>query len=149
MINSFQGEHEFLSNFAASEIEFEGIVFPTVEHAFQAAKTLNMTKRKEIAALPSPGHAKRAGRSVELRPDWEEIKTDVMMTGLRHKFAIPELRAKLLATGDEELMEGNTWHDNTWGNCVCQKCQNTPGRNMLGMLLMELRNEIRYEIANQ
>jgi predicted NAD-dependent protein-ADP-ribosyltransferase YbiA (DUF1768 family) len=71
-----------------------------------------------------------------------------MREGLRKKFAIPEFRVKLLATGDEELMEGNTWHDNTWGNCVCAKCQNTPGRNMLGMLLMELRQEIMYEIAN-
>jgi predicted NAD-dependent protein-ADP-ribosyltransferase YbiA (DUF1768 family) len=55
----------------------------------------------------------------------------------------------LLATGDEELIEGNTWHDNTWGNCVCQKCQDIPGRNMLGMLLMELRTEIRYKEAQK
>ena len=87
------------------------------------------------------------GRHVTLRPDWEEVKVDVMREGLRHKFKNPSLRAKLLATGNEELMEGNTWHDNTWGNCVCQKCQNIPGRNMLGMLLMELRQEILYEVV--
>ena len=128
MIDSFQGEHAFLSNFAASEIEFEGIVFPTVEHAFQAAKTLNMTKRKEIAALPSPGHAKRAGRSVELRPDWEEIKIDVMLECVRKKFQIPEL-----------LVEGNWWKDTFWGMCEGR------GQNNLGKILMKVREENRSE----
>ena len=149
MIAMFEGKYAFLSNFDHSPFTVDGVTFPTVEHWFQAFKTLDPEDFRDIAAADTPGRAKRMGRHVELRPDWEEIKTDVMMEGLRHKFAIPELRAKLLATGDEELMEGNTWHDNAWGNCVCQKCQNTPGRNMLGMLLMELRNEIRYEIANQ
>ena len=149
MIAMFEGKYAFLSNFDHSPFTVDGVTFPTVEHWFQAFKTLDPIEFREVAAADTPGRAKRMGRHVELRPDWEEIKTDVMMTGLRHKFAIPELRAKLLATGDEELMEGNTWHDNTWGHCVCQKCQNTPGRNMLGMLLMELRNEIKYEIANQ
>lgn len=149
MIVEFDGDYVFLSNFYPSTIYHDGITYPTNEHFFQAMKTLDIGERKAIAAAATPGQAKRMGRSIKLRPDWEKVKTDVMMEGLRHKFAIPEFRTKLLATGDEELMEGNTWHDNTWGNCVCQKCQSTPGRNMLGMLLMELRNEIRYEIANQ
>lgn len=139
MIDSFQGEHAFLSNFAASEIEFEGIVFPTVEHAFQAAKTLNMTKRKEIAALPSPGHAKRAGRSVELRPDWEEIKIDVMLECVRKKFQIPELREALDNTGSELLVEGNWWKDTFWGICEGR------GQNNLGKILMKVREENRSE----
>ena len=149
MIAMFDGEYAFLSNFESSPFTADGATFPTVEHWFQAFKTLDPVEFREIAAADTPGRAKRMGRHVTLRPDWEEVKVDVMREGLRKKFAIPRFRAMLLATGDEELMEGNTWHDNTWGNCVCQKCQNTPGRNMLGMLLMEIRNEIRYEIAGQ
>ena len=88
------------------------------------------------------------GRHATLRPDWEEVKVDVMREGLRKKFAIPELRAMLLATGDEELIAGNTWHDRTWGRCVCDKCGGQ-GQNLLGQLLMELRTEIRYEEAQK
>ena len=73
VIDSFEGEFEFLSNFFPSPIRFEGMVYPTVEHAFQAAKTMDMAKRKMIAGLPSPGQAKREGRKVTLRPDWEEV----------------------------------------------------------------------------
>lgn len=149
MIAMFDGKYAFLSNFEQSPFTVDGVTFPTVEHWFQAFKTLNPQEFRNIIAAETPGKAKRMGRHVILRPDWEEVKVDVMREGLRKKFTIPEFRVKLLATDDEELMEGNTWHDNTWGNCVCQKCQNIPGRNMLGMLLMELRNEIRYEIANQ
>lgn len=149
MIAMFDGKYAFLSNFETSPFTVDGVTFPTVEHWFQAFKTLDPIEFREIAEAETPGKAKRMGRHVTLRPDWEEVKVDVMREGLRKKFAIPEFRVKLLSTGDEELMEGNTWHDNTWGNCVCQKCQNTPGRNMLGMLLMELRQEIQYEIAKE
>lgn len=148
MIAMFDGKYAFLSNFFPSPFEVDGITFPSVEHWFQAYKTTDPTEFKAIATAQTPGKSKRMGRGCQLRPDWEEVKTDVMLSGLRHKFKNPELRAKLLATGNEELMEGNTWHDNTWGNCVCQKCQNIPGRNMLGMLLMQLRQEIQYEEAS-
>lgn len=148
MIAMFDGKYAFLSNFYPSPITFNGITFPTVENWFQAWKTENPTEFQAIATADTPGKSKRLGRHCTLRKDWEEIKTDVMMRGLRLKFQDPKLRAMLLATGNEELIEGNTWHDNTWGNCVCQKCQNTPGRNMLGMLLMELRTEIRYEVTS-
>ena len=148
MIAMFDGKYAFLSNFYSSPFEFDGITFPTVEHWFQAWKTEDPKEFRAIATAETPGKAKRMGRNCTLRADWEEIKTDVMMDGLRHKVKDPELRVKLLATGNEELMEGNTWHDNAWGNCVCQKCQDIPGRNMLGMLLMQLRQEIQYEIAN-
>ena len=148
-ITVFDGEFAFLSNFYSSPITISGETYPTVEHAFQAFKTYDIEERKKIAAAPTPGKAKRMGRNVVLRPDWEEIKEDIMAICLKAKFNIPELRDKLLATGDEELIEGNTWHDNTWGNCVCQKCQDIPGRNMLGMLLMKLRTEIHYEETNK
>lgn len=144
MIVEFDGEYAFLSNFYDSPIFYEGITYPTNEHFFQAMKTLDIETRKAIAAAPTPGAAKRMGRHVSLRPDWERVKVDVMRTGLMLKFTDAELAEKLLATEDEELVEGNWWHDNTWGNCHCTECSRKGGRNLLGMLLMELRKELQY-----
>ena len=143
MINCFDGKYAFLSNFYISPCDLEGILYPTVEHAFQAAKTLDRNERLKIAAAETPGKAKRMGRSVTLRPDWEEIKIDVMRQCLHSKFKDPDLVFALLDTGDEELIEGNTWHDNCWGNCTCEQCVNKPGENRLGKLLMEIRKEFR------
>ena len=137
VIDIFDGEFAFLSNFSPDICVFEGIVFPTVEHAFQAAKTLDKNQRLMIAAAPTPGKAKRMGRNVSLRADWEQIKTDVMYKCLRSKFSTPELREQLLDTGDAELIEGNWWNDTTWGVC------NGVGENRLGKLLMQIRAEIK------
>jgi ribA/ribD-fused uncharacterized protein len=95
-----------------------------------------------IAAAPTPGKAKRLGRAITLRTDWETVKYDIMLMGLRLKFCDKELREKLRKTGDEMLVEGNYWHDNIWGDCSCDACKNRPGRNELGKLLMQVRNEI-------
>lgn len=145
MIFEFEGKYAFLSNFAPSPIFHKGITYPTNEHFFQAMKTLDIETRKAIAAAESPGKAKRMGRSVALRPDWEQVKVDVMRTGLMLKFSDAKLAEKLLATGDEELIEGNWWCDQTWGSCNCPKHIRTPGRNLLGMLLMEVRKELQYQ----
>jgi ribA/ribD-fused uncharacterized protein len=145
MIVEFDGENEFLSNFFPSPILYEGIVYPTNEHFFQAMKTLDLAERQKIANAETPGMAKRMGRNVFLRPDWEQVKVDVMRTGLMLKFTDAVLAEKLLATGDEELVEGNWWHDQTWGSCFCPDHCRTPGRNLLGMLLMELRKELQYK----
>lgn len=144
MIAEFEGKYAFLSNFYPSSILYDGIVYPTNEHFFQAMKTLDQEERKKIAAADTPGKAKRLGRHVQLRADWEQIKVDVMRTGLMLKFTDAELAQKLINTGDEELIEGNWWHDNTWGSCFCNDCIHKPGRNFLGMLLMELRKELIY-----
>ena len=146
MIDCFDGEFAFLSNFHPSMITVDGIEFPTVEHLFQAAKTVSLVEREKIAAAATPGQAKRLGRNVILCDNWEEIKDDVMLNALRLKFAILSFREKLLATGDEELVEGNTWHDNTWGNCSCDRCKNIEGQNRLGKMLMQVREEIRSSI---
>lgn len=145
MIDFFDGEYAFLSNFYNASCIFEEKLYPTVEHAFQAAKSLDHAERDWIAAAGSPGLAKRLGRRINLRPDWEKIKFDVMEECLRSKFADPVLKQKLLATGDEELVEGNYWHDNTYGNCSCEKCKDIVGRNMLGNILMKLRTEFMEE----
>jgi ribA/ribD-fused uncharacterized protein len=99
-----------------------------------------------IAAAPTPGKAKRLGRQATLRDDWEQDKMNVMEAALRKKFAIPELREKLLATGDAWLEEGNYWHDNFWGVCHCLKCQDEMGWNHLGKILMKIRDEIRESL---
>lgn len=134
-ILAFDGPHAFLCNFHPSPIEWEGVAYPTVEHAFQAAKTLDDDTRRWIAALPLPLDAKAAGQRVALRPNWEAVKTAVMAELLRLKFADPALRALLRATGDAELIEGNHWFDRVWGQCPIGV-----GENRLGILLMAERD---------
>lgn len=145
MIAQFDGKNSFLSNFFPSPITVGGITFPTVENWFQAWKTEDPVQFKAIALADTPGKSKRLGRRCTLRKNWEEIKVDVMRDGLCLKFQDPKLRSKLLATGNKRLIEGNTWHDNFWGDCSCDRCKNIPGTNMLGTLLMELREEIRHK----
>lgn len=138
MIGTFDGKYAFLSNFYPSSITDEDyITYPTVEHYFQAMKTLDTGVRFYIAIQTTPGKAKRLGRRLDLRPDWEFIKDSVIEKALRIKFSNPELRKALLDTGDEYLEEGNTWGDQYWGVC------NGVGKNTLGKLLMKIRQEIK------
>jgi ribA/ribD-fused uncharacterized protein len=143
MIDCFDGEFAFLSNFYPSPITDGNLIFPTVEHMFQAAKTINIEEYEKIAAADTPGQAKRLGKTITLREDWEEVKDDIMYQALWLKFSIPEFREKLLATNDKELIEGNTWHDNIWGDCSCERCKDIKGQNKLGKLLMQVREEIK------
>jgi len=133
MISSFSGKYRFLSNFHPSPIQVGTIMYPTVEHAYQAHKSRSHAERKRIAALPTPGAAKRAGRLLELRPDWEDVKVGIMAMLLEMKFKDPDLRQMLLDTGSELLIEGNNWGDYFWGRCHGR------GENMLGILLMQRR----------
>src|SRR5574337_1059347 len=137
MIDSFKDKYRFLSNFYPALVELDGSVYPTVEHAFQAAKTLDWDYRERIFYASTPSIAKRIGRQAPLRENWEGIKVDIMKELLVQKFSTFELKSKLLATGDQELIEGNWWGDTFWGVC------NGIGHNMLGKLLMEIRNENR------
>lgn len=155
MISNFRGQNGFLSNFYPAEVDFEGDSYPTSEHAFQAAKTLDPEMRAYIRKLPTPAEAKRAGKRVELRPLWDDIKRDVMYILLLRKFADEKLREKLLATGDELLVEGNWWGDTYWGavhqpyaDARLWTDPHSPtfyGENHLGRLLMRVRKEIREE----
>ncbi len=149
MIDRFNNENEFLSNFYPHPVYYEGITYRTVEHAYQAAKSFSVSVRKWIASAPRPGTAKMLGKKIKvIRPDWKKVKDNIMLKLLRKKFNNPHLRDLLLATGDEKLIEGNYWHDNYWGNCTCSKCKRIIGKNMLGKLLMKIRKELRDEIAH-
>lgn len=132
-INLFRGQHRFLSNFYSCPIVFEGMLYPSLEHAFQAAKTLDPNERQTVRDMPTPGQAKRAGRKVKRRDDWDDIRVGVMRELLYQKFNEPELRQWLLNTGDAQLIEGNDWGDVFWGVCRGR------GENWLGRLLMEVR----------
>jgi len=167
-IFDFNGRHRFLSNFGNGSVEMYGILFPTVEHAFAAAKldpnggvftrAEVLAEMRRIAGLSSPGEAKRAGRRRAwdgsqpgekpagasrpfLRPDWEKVKLDLVTELVRRKFADPGLAEKLLATGDVPLFEGNTWGDRIWG--VVEADGVFAGRNLLGEILMLVRSELR------
>jgi ribA/ribD-fused uncharacterized protein len=138
MISEFKGEYRFLSNFWPCQIYYEGMVYQSVEHAYQAAKTTNVYVRRQIADMPKPSMAKRLGKTIPLRDDWENVKFHVMLSLVYYKFAFnKELREKLLATGTEELQEGNTWGDTFWGVC------NGVGENKLGKILMLVRGALR------
>ena len=137
-IDRFMGKYRFLSNFYSSPIRHEGINYPTVEHAYQAAKTLHNVVRKEIAEEETPGGAKRLGNQIQLRSDWEKIKVSIMRELIRQKFTKHAgLAKKLLDTGITKLIEGNTWGDTYWGVC------NGVGNNKLGKILMGLRKQLR------
>jgi len=136
VIDSFRGKFHWLSNFYSCSVHYEGLTFGNTEAAFQAAKCLDMKERERFFGL-SGGQAKRLGRRVELRSDWETVKIEIMRQVLKSKFTHnPELREKLIATGNTELIEGNNWNDRFWG--VCRGV----GKNHLGKLLMEVRAKL-------
>ena len=138
VIDSFTGPNRFLSNFWPAKVMFEGEEYSSVEHAYVAAKTTDEEARKTIRGL-TPGQAKRFGRSkIQLREDWEDIKLHVMRELVSYKFFHnPDLSQLLLDTGDQELIEGNTWGDTYWGVCF------DVGLNNLGKILMEIRSELK------
>lgn len=146
VIDSFRGEYAFLSNFYEHPVEFEGIVYSTNEHAFQAAKTPGTIPRLQVARAKTPSEAKRIGRTLPLRPHWDEyLRYEVMYQLVCKKFRL-SFADRLVDTGDAILIEGNTWGDTTWG-CTKRSTpsmagQNWQGHNLLGWMLMRVRNEL-------
>lgn len=136
VITEFQGEYRFLSNFWPAELVMDGITYPTVEHAYQAAKTLDQRERLIIMASPTPGDAKRRGRRVRVRPDWEKVKIPIMRQLVEAKFQHPELAKRLIITYPKRLEEGNKWGDRFWGVCGGE------GQNHLGRILMRVRESL-------
>jgi ribA/ribD-fused uncharacterized protein len=138
-ITRFHGKYLWLSNFYPADVWLDGVKYRTVEHAYQAAKTTDESERKIIRKLDTPGQAKRLGRRVRMRPDWDRAKTDIMLDLLRQKFKDLTLSDNLLVTGSRELIEGNHWGDEFWGVDL----RTGRGENTLGRLLMQVREEIR------
>ena len=136
IIGPFEGKYEFLSNFFMIDIEYNGIIFRSTEHAYQSLKADNFIDMMLVAYSETPGQCKRIGRKIQMRPDWEVAKFRIMKDVCRVKFSNPEMKKLLLETGDDEIIEINTWNDVTWGQV------NGVGENHLGRILMELRNEI-------
>ena len=142
-ITSFQGEHSFLSNFSPHRVYWDHF-YPTAEHAYQASKTPIREEKVMIAELPTPGKAKRAGKTVTLYPEWEEVKIQVMQGIVQSKFRRhANIMNQLVATGDSRILEQNNWHDNFWGSCICEQCKYIQWYNHLGKILMNVR--IRHE----
>ena len=130
---------DFLSNFYPSTIKFDGEFYPTVEHAYQSSKTLNLETRRLIKVAIAPGDAKKLGKSVQLRSDWNDVKLGIMKTLIRSKFENPFLRHMLLLTGDIELINENRWNDKFFG------VTNGVGENWLGKILQEVRSQAQED----
>ena len=133
-------EYGCFSNFSPHGIEIDGRYWPTVEHYFQAQKFTDTTHQERIAYARTPKEAKALGwdRQIPIRPDWDQIKDEVMLAAVRQKFATHEkIRNILLSTGDERLVE-NAPSDDYWG-CGADGA----GKNRLGQILMQVRSELR------
>ena len=150
MIESFSGRYNFLSNFYPAKIEHQGITYPTVEHYYVSMKVKNDQQidgkyitmidcRELIAKMPQASKVKQFGKIIKVRRDWDDVKLDVMLWGVREKFKHTDLKDLLLSTGDQELVEGNTWNDTYWGICRGE------GQNNLGKILMKVRMELRQQ----
>ena len=138
VIGPFDGQYNWLSNFYICHVPYNGLFYRNAEAAYQAQKTTDPEIREDFENL-DPLKAKRKGRRLELRKDWEEMKVKIMKEVVKSKFmSNPDLRNKLIATGDADLVELNHWNDRTWG--VCSKTN--IGKNLLGKILMKLRREI-------
>lgn len=139
-IDRFVNEYRFLSNFFPAKVKLDGVEYHSVEHAYQAAKTLDPNERAQFKCWDA-AVAKKRGRTVTLRPDWDQVKYNIMLNLVSQKFEDKSMWARLVATGNEELIEGNHWHDTYWGRCTCAKHQGK-GENKLGQILMAKRAEL-------
>lgn len=138
-ISSFRGKYYFLSNFCDSKVFYDGVEYTSVEHAYQAAKTLDLEYRDIIRRAATPSKAKRIGQVVPVRDNWELIKVQIMRTLVAQKFAEPTLRSYLQATAPAILEEGNWWGDTFWGVDL-----EGNGQNWLGKILMEVRERQKH-----
>jgi len=129
-----------------ADVAYEGLTYPSSEHAYVAAKTKDKELREKISKIASPYQVKKFGRTIKLRDDWEQIKVMEMRRILERKFSpfrsdVP-LYSWLQSTAPRELIEGNTWNDRFWGQCPVGT-----GKNMLGKLLMEIRDDITLKFG--
>jgi len=142
IVKQFKDQYTFLSNFYPTYLEIGGKVFPTVEHAYQAAKTTDRDWQGKIMQAQTPGQAKKIGRQAPMREDWDEIKIELMRGLVYLKFAQnAQLQQQLIKTEDAILEEGNSWGDTFWG------IYEGEGENNLGLILMEVRAMLRAQLT--
>ena len=142
LIDGFFGEYRFLSNFWPCVIQYDGRSWPSVEHAYQSAKSHDHEYKTRIMQAATPGDAKRLSRQVQLVHNWLKIRVTVMSYLVRVKFlTYKDLGDRLLETGSAELIEGNYWHDDFWG-MIKNSSGEWEGRNHLGRMLMQVRAEL-------
>ena len=140
MVESFRGEYRYLSNFQAVKIIFEGIEYPSIEHAYMSAKSDSMEWKSKCADKNiTAGKIKRLSHTISLKADWDDIKLDVMTEVIDQKFNQEPFNTLLLDTGDKYIQEGNRHNDTFWGFCL----ETNKGENNLGKLIMEKRNMIK------
>ncbi len=145
VIDSFSGPYRFLSNFWLAPVTYEGITYPSSEHAYQAAKSLNKDIREAFSEISSPAEIKRLGQTITIRPDWEDVKINVMRDIVTAKFEQNDYLMRLLMeTKGCHLIEGNTWGDRFWGECPIGN-----GRNELGKILMGIRDDITRIVEDE
>lgn len=133
----FVGEYSFLSNFYFCNLTYKGRKFTCSEAAFMSEKTLDESQKDLISSM-SAAEAKKFGRKVNLRSDWDTVKFSIMKNIVMEKFKQnPILLEKLKSTGEKELIEANYWNDRIWG---CDP--DGVGQNKLGKILMEVRKEL-------
>jgi ribA/ribD-fused uncharacterized protein len=143
MIREFRDQYRFLSNFWPCTVYLGMDAYPSVEHAYQAAKTESLADRAKIRKAKTAGEAKKLGRTVKIRADWESVKIQVMRDLLVTKFEVDPLRTYLIETHPHGLEEGNTWGDKFWGVDL----RTGQGQNHLGKLLMKIREQLKNEIS--
>lgn len=139
MIDSFRGRYHFLSNFYPLIVEFRGKSHSSVEAAFQSEKCRFTNKKYNVMKTLNCGGVRSIERNN--RMDWEKRKVKTMELILRSKFNIPKLKKLLKKTYKHKIVNVNCWHDVFWGVCMCSKHRGT-GQNMLGWLLMKIRNDL-------
>jgi ribA/ribD-fused uncharacterized protein len=134
----------WFSNFKPLDVPIihDNISYPTIEHFYQAMKTLDDEWREEIANRSTPSQARILGKKAPIRPDWDKLKLKVMKFALKQKFTPSTTWYKKLMNHSGEIVEYNYWHDNFWGHCTCRKCTNKNHLNHLGKLLMNLKGEL-------
>ena len=143
VISSFTGKYAFLSNFYPAPVTYMGQTYANNEAAFQAQKTCCAKEQQQfsIFRLHNPTEAKKRGKNLTLRPDWDKVMISLMYEICMCKFMQnPKLRDALLATGNSLLIEGNTWGDYFWGKV------NGHGENQLGLILMDVREKLKWSL---
>jgi len=141
----FRKELAFLSNFYEAPFEINGVKYKTVEHYFQSEKATGSKDKEKIINAKTPAEAKRLGKQIELRSDWDEVKDQVMFDGILNKFLQNKDIAEKLIKLEGEIVEYNKWHDNYWGFCLCKKCQGRKKLNKTGKMLMEVRSLLKLQ----